>query len=277
VDEARIEAIFQAMPLARRIGQHLVFSLTRSGTAADTRTRDRILRYFPGGGFVRQVTGVAVGDPISSARFLREVQSLSLEASGVPLLVATDQEGGVYSTMNGMTGGTDPLSPTAIGATGSPWVAFRQFELMGREIHALGIGMNFAPLLDTHHRWQNGNLNTRTFGPDPDLNTRLGVAAGQGLGDLHRRAREGGDDGQVEPATRREAQVEADGERVEGKEVGGLVPRDERFLGALEGADHGDAASQGDDGEPGAGGEDLRPRGHRWGSRIMGRDLRRDR
>jgi len=53
--------------------------------------------------------------------------------------------------------------------------------LMAREVHALGINMNFGPLLDTQYQRDNGNLNTRTFGPDVDLNTTLGVAACLGM------------------------------------------------------------------------------------------------
>ncbi|MBP7126273.1 hypothetical protein KBD49_07910 [Myxococcota bacterium] len=177
----RIEEILGQMSPLQRIGQHLVFSLARDGRAMDAKTWDRLRRYFPGGGFVSQVTGVAVRDHESTARFLRDAQAASMEASGVPLLVATDQEGGVYSVLQHRMGGTDNIGPTAIGSTGSPWVAFRQFAMMGREIRALGIQMDFAPLLDTHYRWDNGNLNTRTFGPDVDLNAELGVAACLGL------------------------------------------------------------------------------------------------
>jgi len=165
----------------QRIGQHLVIPLYRSGSTVDGRTRDRLHRYFPGGGFVSQITGVAMNDHESTARFLHDVQQAALETSGVPLLVAADQEGGVYSVMQHMMGGTDPIGPTAIGSTGSPWVAFRQFAMMGREIKALGIHADFGPLLDTHDRPDNGNLNTRTFGPDVDLNATLGVAACLGL------------------------------------------------------------------------------------------------
>lgn len=60
-------------------------------------------------------------------------------------------------------------------------VSFRQFDMMGREVAALGINMNFGPLLDTHYVIDNGNLNTRTFGPDTALNARLGLAAVYGF------------------------------------------------------------------------------------------------
>lgn len=180
-EPAQVEALFQAMPPRMRIGQHLVTALARQGQEVDEATARRLRRFGLGGGFVAQVTGIAQGDNARTARFLHHAQSLAIETTGVPLLVATDQEGGVYSAFNHLMGGTDNIGPAAIGATGDPHVAFAQFDLMGREIKALGIHADFGPLLDTHYHRDNGNLNTRTFGPDADLNARLGVAACLGL------------------------------------------------------------------------------------------------
>lgn len=180
-DPDAVEALFQAMTPRMRIGQHLVTSLGRKGQGVDEATERRLRRFGLGGGFVAQVSGIAQGDNARTARFLHHAQAVSLAASGVPLLVATDQEGGVYSAFNHRMGGTDNIGPAAIGATGDPRVAFEQFDLMGREIKALGIHADFGPLLDTHYQRDNGNLNTRTFGPDVALNARLGVAACLGL------------------------------------------------------------------------------------------------
>jgi beta-N-acetylhexosaminidase len=177
IDENEMDTIYNRLSLRQRIGQHLIIGIARTGESVSKQDEQRIRTYFLGGSFVSQITGIAVGAPQTSARFLHHAQTTAVEATGIPLFIASDQEGGVYTSINHMTGGTDSIGPAAIGATKNEWIAFEQFDLMGREIKAIGINMNFGPLLDTHYQRDNGNLNTRTFGPDVDVNTRLGLAA----------------------------------------------------------------------------------------------------
>ncbi len=177
INESEIDAIYNRLSLRQRIGQHLITEIERSGESVSLKDEQRIRSYFLGGVFVSQITGTAVDAPEISARFLHHAQTIAAEVVGIPLFITSDQEGGVYTSVNHMMGGTDSIGPAAIGAMKDEWIAFEQFDLMGREIKALGINMNFGPLLDTHYQRDNGNLNTRTFGPDMDLNTRLGLAA----------------------------------------------------------------------------------------------------
>ncbi len=53
--------------------------------------------------------------------------------------------------------------------------------MMGRELRATGFNMALAPVLDTLTSTRNGNLNTRAFGPWPELNAALGMAAFSGF------------------------------------------------------------------------------------------------
>jgi len=177
VDEATIDQVYQGLSARQRIGQHLSIHINRSGQGVHPDSEARMRSFLPGAVSVAQISGVAAGDPAKTARFLHHAQSIAVELSGVPLFISSDQEGGVYTSVNGAMGGTDSIGPTAIGATGDEWVAFHQFDMMGREVKAVGINTNFGPLLDTHYQQDSGNLNTRTFGPDVELNSRLGVAA----------------------------------------------------------------------------------------------------
>ncbi len=181
VDEQQVEAIYQGLSVRQRIGQHLSMHILRKGTSVDPVSEQKMRDLLPGAVSVAQITGVAEHAPETTARFLHHAQLLAAELSGVPLFISSDQEGGVYTSVNHMTGGTDSIGPTAIGATRDPWVAFDQFDMMGREVKAMGINTNFGPLLDTHYHKDNGNLNTRTFGPDVELNTKLGLAASSGF------------------------------------------------------------------------------------------------
>jgi len=181
VDEAGLDATLARLSERQRIGQHLMLVMERQGRTVAPAYLARLQAFAIGGAVVPPITGLALHDPGASAAFVHDLQAASVEASGVPLFVACDQEGGLYATVNSQMGGTDSLTPLALGATADPEAVFRAFDLMGREMRALGYNLDFGPLLDTLHDQGNGNLNTRTFGDDPSAVARLGVAAVAGL------------------------------------------------------------------------------------------------
>ncbi|MCB9727891.1 MAG: hypothetical protein H6746_05315 [Deltaproteobacteria bacterium] len=181
VDEAAIDARMSALSLRQQIGQHLIVGLRGDAAGPDADGRALIDTWAVGGVFLQPATGLALGAPETTAALLAQAQSQAVEATGVPLWVCIDQEGGTNAALNRLTGGTDTIGSTPIGQTRDPEVAFREFDLMGRELRALGVNLDLAPVLDTVHTTRNGNLNTRAFGPDAALNARLGQAAVVGL------------------------------------------------------------------------------------------------
>lgn len=105
----------------------------------------------------------------------------AMGACASPLLLAALMLGCSTSASDiedsGLTSPDQASADVQADAMKDPWVAYGQFRVMAKEIKAMGFNMNFAPSLDTHTQPQNGNLNTRSFGPDCDLNTLLGPAA----------------------------------------------------------------------------------------------------
>ena len=176
-DDGLVESLYLAMTLEQRIGQHLVFRVGAGGGALDKTAQDKITRFSPGGVFVGPPSGIEFGDPAVTAAFVHQAKKLGFAQAGIPLFVCLDQEGGPNAVVNSLTGGTDTIGSMPIGATMDPQVAFEQFDVMAREIKALGFNMDLGPALDTLRSTRNGNLNTRLFGPDPELNAKLGVAA----------------------------------------------------------------------------------------------------
>ena len=180
-DEAEVDALYEALTLRQRIGQHLMTAMAGSGDGPSDSTRALLEDHALGGAFLSVVTGIDLEDPFETARLIHALQQVALEATGVPLFLSLDQEGGPNAALNSIDGGTDTVGSMPIGATRDPWVSYEQFDLMGRELAALGFNMDFAPVLDTLQVTRHGNLNTRSFGPDPELNADLGVAACLGL------------------------------------------------------------------------------------------------
>jgi beta-N-acetylhexosaminidase len=98
---------------------------------------------------------------------------------GIPLFVATDQEGGWVRHIKGSTSVTP--GNLAIGASGLPYDAYQSAFYIGQEIRALGVNMNFAPVVDVYTNPQAHVIGPRAFSSDPVLTGILSVAFYKGL------------------------------------------------------------------------------------------------
>lgn len=101
----------------------------------------------------------------------------ALEA--LPLLIALDQEGGQLLALG--DGFTPFGGPMAIGATGDADLAERVGRAIGRELRAVGVNVNYAPVLDVAVNPANPALGIRSFGDDPAEVARLASAWLRGL------------------------------------------------------------------------------------------------
>ncbi len=97
----------------------------------------------------------------------------------IPLLVATDQEGGWIRHVKGATSETP--GNMALGASGYPADAVKAGYYIGREIAALGINMNFAPTVDLYTNRDSVLIGPRAFGDDPVKVAVLGAAFAKGM------------------------------------------------------------------------------------------------
>ncbi|NBD27350.1 glycoside hydrolase family 3 protein [Paenibacillus glycinis] len=95
-----------------------------------------------------------------------------------PMFVAVDQEGGMVSRLaKGVT-----LMPgnMALGAAGSAEGVFETASICGEQLRALGINLNFAPVVDVNNNPDNPVINVRSYGDRPDVVGELGLAAVRG-------------------------------------------------------------------------------------------------
>jgi beta-N-acetylhexosaminidase len=93
---------------------------------------------------------------------------------GLPLLIAADQEGGQLLALG--DGFTPFGSPMAIGAVGDPGLAERIGRAIGLELRAVGVNVDYAPVLDVAVNPANPALGIRSFGDDPTAVGRLAAA-----------------------------------------------------------------------------------------------------
>ena len=135
-----------------------------------------------------QVGGIimSVGSPLEIASKLNDLQAMS----DLPLIVGADLETGAgfrarggYFLPNAIDlGGAVNYPPSmALGATGDTTLAYAEGLATAREGRALGIQIDFAPVLDVNNNPANPVISTRSFGEDPAAVARFGTAYVRGL------------------------------------------------------------------------------------------------
>ncbi len=100
-------------------------------------------------------------------------------AAGSPLLVAADQEGGQLVALG--DGTTLFAGNMAVGATGDPILAERVGRAIGRELLAMGVNLDYAPVCDLATNPRNPAVGIRSFGDDPVAVGELVAATVRGL------------------------------------------------------------------------------------------------
>lgn len=100
----------------------------------------------------------------------------------IPLLLAIDQEGGIVYRLGS---GTALPGNMAIGATNDPKLATEAGQIIGRELSALGLNVDFAPVLDTNNNPQNPVIGLRSFSSDPNRVAYLGIPMMKGIQDYN--------------------------------------------------------------------------------------------
>jgi beta-N-acetylhexosaminidase len=129
-----------------------------------------------------KIFGWNVGSLSDLASSIGTMQRAAVEANnGIPLLVATDQEGGWVRHVKEETSIT--AGNLAIGATGLPYDAYYSGYYIGKELKALGINMNFAPTVDVYTNPGAHVIGPRAFSEDPLKTAELAVAYFHGLED----------------------------------------------------------------------------------------------
>jgi beta-N-acetylhexosaminidase len=161
--------------VARRVGQRFMVGFEGLTASADVKA---LIREF-GVGHVALFRR-NVESPEQVADLVCELQAAARDAGAEqPLLVAVDQEGGRVARLREPW--TTWPSARAVGRTGSEEIARKVAEALAEELKACGIRYDFSPCVDVDTNPKNPVIGDRSFGDDPDLVGRLGVATIRGL------------------------------------------------------------------------------------------------
>jgi len=163
-------SIEQAMSDDQALAQ--VFMLGWVGSEPSSQIMDWIHDRNVGG---VKIFGWNTENTLRLARTIGVYQKASLEGQfKIPLLVATDQEGGWIRHVKGGTSETP--GNMAIGASGYPRDAYLAGYYIGRELAILGINMNFAPTVDLFTNRYSELIGPRAFSSNPVNVGILGLA-----------------------------------------------------------------------------------------------------
>ena len=119
---------------------------------------------------------VTLGQPLAAASLLNRLQAIA----PYPLLNTADFETGAGFRLEGAT--TFPRN-MAFGAAGDEQLAHEAGRITAEESRAIGVQVNFGPVVDVNNNPRNPVINTRSYGEDPALVGRLGSAYVRGLQD----------------------------------------------------------------------------------------------
>ncbi len=159
--------------LVTRLGGHLMLAF--EGTEHPAWVADW-LRERRAAGFTL-FRGLNVDSPAQVRAMTGELQRLA--GNDAPLLIAGDQEGGQFIALGDET--TQFPGNMALGATGDPALAKAVGFAVGREMAAMGLNINYAPVCDLNTNPANPSLGIRAFSDDAALTASLASAYTAGL------------------------------------------------------------------------------------------------
>lgn len=170
-----IDTMIAEMTIEEKVGQLIMVGF--EGTQPNETVAIHICERFVGGVvlFSRNIES-----PRQTAELTNQLQRFAGEtARQIPLFIGIDQEGGWVIRLK--EGATVLPGNMALGATGSTELAARAGEITAIELAAVGVNLNFAPVVDVNNNPHNPVIGRRSFGGSAELVSRLGAAYIRGL------------------------------------------------------------------------------------------------
>jgi beta-N-acetylhexosaminidase len=178
-----VDSVLTSLSLRERVGQMVMVwvlgDYTSNADSSFAEVRRWIQQDHIGG------VSMSLGTPIEVAAKINAMQRISR----VPLIASADLEPGLGRLEGGLfshyllDAGSATVFPSnmAIAATGRDEDAHDVARAIGEEARAVGIQIDFAPVVDVNNNPNNPVINTRSFGEDPARVARLAALFVRGL------------------------------------------------------------------------------------------------
>ncbi len=185
------ELLLARMTLREKVGQLFIVrpdaldpslpipAVSDDGTPGIMQVTDVIrqsLQTYPVGGVVLFSKNIANPEQVTALNVALQ------DASGIPLFLAVDEEGGIVARLARCSGFSLPryASAAAVGAQGSD-AAEEMGRTIGSYLFQYGFNMDFAPVADVNTNPANSVIGSRAFSPDPVQAALLARSMADGL------------------------------------------------------------------------------------------------
>ncbi len=159
---ARVQQILQGMSLDQKLGQLLMVEYL--GNSYQGSGLQEMVAQQDVGGFMYQESNHNFAAPDNSVDTVAAVSQQAMQDAHTPLLIATDQEGGLVNRLYIFHGYLP--SAAEMGASGNAQMAQQQGSQAAKWLLQLGINTDLAPVVDVH-TVDPPILASRMFGSDP--------------------------------------------------------------------------------------------------------------
>lgn len=167
------ESPLSTMSVEQKVGQTMIWGFNHTELDADFESL--LHRYQPGALIVFK-RNIRTAAQIGKLNF--DLQKFAGRKLKAPLFLMVDQEGGVVTRVRIST----PLpSALAVGRTENPELAQTFAKTKADLLKALNFNVNLAPVLDLSNPKKATFIGNRTFGDDPDLVSKMGMAYSRGM------------------------------------------------------------------------------------------------
>jgi len=172
VERSWVEKTLASMSLDEKIGQLIIPATVGMFLNQDSevfkQARRDVTEFHVGGYHMLGEVNI-LHEPAGVALFINRLQELSK----LPLWITADFEGGAGLRY---IGATRLPRAMAMGATANPDMAYQAARITAEEARALGVQVNFYPVVDVNNNARNPIINIRSFGGDPSLVSRMARA-----------------------------------------------------------------------------------------------------
>lgn len=185
----RVKDMISSMTLDQKIGQMLMPDFRKWKQNGETGAKNltvlnnevkEIIDTYDFGGVILFAENVA--ETKQTFDLTNDLQAAAVQNDAgngnIPLFITIDQEGGIVYRLGS---GTALPGNMAIGATRSKDYSKKAGQIIGRELSALGINVNFSPVLDVNNNPNNPVIGLRSFSSKPQLVADLGLEMIKGL------------------------------------------------------------------------------------------------
>lgn len=186
---SRVDSLLSNMSLRQKITQMMMVDFRQWKTADEEAKSDftkmnsevqKIVEDYDFGSVIFFANNIKETE--QSFNLTMDLQKAATKDNGIPLLITTDQEGGIVYRLGS---GTALPGNMALGATGDVNNAKIAGEIIGSELSSLGINTTLAPVVDVNNNANNPVIGLRSYGEYAEMVGKMASAEIEGLAEYN--------------------------------------------------------------------------------------------